>query len=132
MPYVVKCENLEKLKRKWDAIIADHREQVPHASFVQTPNEFQQLVQDLRQHSRIQWFYYTDNSDGIALRLYDRPFRDACLQHYKESPRKDGEEWVILRGNSLGSPRDQCKKEMLNAFGETWSARQAPARAFLI
>ena len=114
---IVRCENLEELKQKWDAIIGQHQQQLPDFSFVRTQFEFQQLVHDLRQHSRIQWFYYTDNSTGVALRLYDRPFHNAYSQHYKESPKNDGEEWVILRGKNLGSPLGPCKKEMRNAFG---------------
>ncbi len=89
---IVRCDNLEELKRKWDAIVAKHRQQLNDATFAQTQSEFQQLLHDLRQHSRIQWFYYTDNGNGIALRLYDRAFRDAYSQHYREAPRNDGEE----------------------------------------
>jgi hypothetical protein len=81
----------------------------------------------LAQHPRIQWFYYSDNSDGIALRLYDRDFKKAYPQQYREAPKEDGEEWVIIRGHGLGSPREPCKQSMLDAFGENrWNVREAP------
>jgi AAA domain (dynein-related subfamily) len=127
MRYVVRCEDLQELKRQWDAIISQHRQQLPDARFVQTQPEFQQLVQHVAQHSRIQWFYYSENANGIALRLYDRAFKDAYSQHFRELEKEDGEEWVILRGHDLGSPRDPCKQAMRDAFGKNcWPVRQAP------
>lgn len=133
---VVRCGDLAKLKQQWDTIIANHQEQVPNARFVhsatrdQTPlsvTDFQKLVQDLASHSRIKWFFYTDNSDGIALRLYDRPFKDAYpKQHFRESG--NDKEWVILRGKDLGEHGAPCKQAMQEAFGDDnkWSPKDAP------
>ena len=102
MPYVVRCANVEELKRKWDAVISSQRGRLQNARFVQTSSDFEQLLQRLARHSRIQWFYYSDNSDGIALRLYDRDFKRAYPQQFREAPKEDGEEWVIIRGQGLG------------------------------
>ncbi|HUR46332.1 MAG TPA: AAA family ATPase [Candidatus Saccharimonadales bacterium] len=127
MFYVVKCGDLQELKRKWDEVVSSHRDEIPNARFDQTTADFQQLVQDLGNHSRIRWFYYSANSEGIAVRLYDRDFMKVYPKHYRETPNGNGEEWVIIRGRGFGSPLNPCKRQMLDAFGENrWNVRDAP------
>jgi len=60
-------ENLEELKRNWDAAIADQGDPGRDASVSpKNPKEFQQLMQDLSRHSRLAWFYYTDKAAPLA------------------------------------------------------------------
>lgn len=123
MAFIVRCQNLEELIRKWNLILAAHVAELPNGRFEQKPSQIRQLVQDLAQHPRIQSFYYTDNRDGIALRLYDNPFKNTYPQHYQEAPKNDGEEWAILRGKDLGSGSGPCKRAMLNAFDSFETSR---------
>jgi hypothetical protein len=125
--YVVRCENLEELKGKWDRIVSAHRDRVPNASFSPSAPSLQLLCTRLDRHSRIRWFYYTDNAKGVAIRLYDEEFRRQYPESFFEAPKSDGEEWVILRGESLGSSVDGCKQQMREAFDESWPASKAPS-----
>lgn len=128
MSYVVRCENLEDLKVKWDGIVSAHQDRVPNASFSPSDSDFQLLCTRLELHSRIKWFYYTDNAKGVAIRLYDEEFRRQYPESFFEAAKNDGEEWVILRGESLGSSVDSCKREMHKAFGEScWPAAKSPS-----
>lgn len=127
MPYVVRCSNLEELYQRWIKICDGHRNEVPDARFKQGPTEVRQLAADLANFSRIQWLHFSDTSTGIALRLYDTEFRQAYeRQHFREIPKGDGEEWVILRGFRLGPPPGVVKREMLNSFAARWKVSEAP------
>jgi hypothetical protein len=116
--YVFRCDDLEGVMRRWREIIQQH---APQGSF---DSPFSRLFDILRISGRVKWFFYTDNANGIAVRLYDRPFKTAHPDCFRD---KNGESWVILRGRKLGSPEQQCKTQMRTAIGQNmWTAAAAP------
>lgn len=124
---VINCNNLAQLKAAWDAVVLTNRQDVPRAYFEQDRNgTWANLINHLANHPRIQWFHYSDGSDGIALRLYDQNFKDNNQNDFKEKGASD-EEWVVLRGKELGGTDGNCKIQMRQACGEdniwSWSDR---------
>lgn len=65
-----------------------------------------EIVRELqrREWKRIRWFYYCDQQDGNTIRLYDREF----FARFKHLYWAQGD-YVILRGNELGTPYDKVK-----------------------
>lgn len=119
--YVFRCEDLEQLFKTWQGIVAQY---APRGHFDVYDYE-QYLFSPLRSTPRVQWFYYTDNAEGIAVRLYDRPFQSTHGNCFAD---KNGDPWVILRGRELGASDGQCKIHMRTALGQhMWSAYEAPS-----
>lgn len=122
---VVQCDDLQGLLGRWQGIVQKY---APQGYFDPIPPE---LFTALENSPRIQWFFYTDSSDGIAVRLYDGPFQKAHPYAFDDTY---GDPWVILRGHNLGRPKEECKRRMRaetspqhgNGPRRSWPAREAP------
>ena len=115
--YIFKCDDLQAVLDQWQRIVQQH---TPQGSFELSP----ELFDCLQEINRVKWFFYTDNANGIAIRLYDTPFREAyrgCFCDRNRDP------WVILRGHNLGLPDQSCKRQMRAVLGQNmWSASESP------
>ena len=120
MAEVIRCANLEDLLTKWNEV----RDKLALKGTFWGEGVFE----NLKATPRIQWFLYTDNRNGIAVRLYDQTFKNDHPEHYQD-PQRDP--WVILRGENLGPENGPCKAAMLKALRdqgyEAWTATKAPS-----
>ena len=125
MAYVFRCNDLEAIFNQWLPIVQEHS---PDGEGYFDEYDLMPFAA-IQELGRIRWFYYTDNAEGIAIRLYDRPFKDAHLDCFQD---KYGDPWVILRGHRLGPDSGQCKIQLRTVLGkEMWNATAVPTGATL-
>ncbi len=96
--FVLECNNLETLVNTWETLTG------ANVDWTYDPELFAALRKD--RFRRIRWFFYTNNAEGIAVRLYDQEFRNAH-EHLMDFGSKPG--WVIVRAEKLD---DNTKRRM--------------------